>query len=148
LQHILFADPQVFRDVNRRRGALQLLAQVRHRFRDAQVQLLQAPVNPDRPTTIPEVPLQLSKHRGNGVVYKVDSPVGVEPVDGLDETDECHLAEVVEFLAALLEANGNPTGERSVCRDGIVTDTRALRIARLSAPHLGEELESAVVDVE
>ena len=58
------------------------------------------------------------------------------------------LAYLTLFLAALLEADGDSTGERRVGGDCFLPQTRALWIAWLSAPHFTEELESVVVDVE
>jgi len=49
----------------------------------------------------------LAVDRGDGEGQEVDAAVGVEPVDGLDQSDRGHLLEVVEVLTPVGMLAGN-----------------------------------------
>jgi hypothetical protein len=59
--------------------------------------------------------------------------IGVVPVDGFDQGQRCHLAQVVETFAAVLERAGQPVRQRQVEPHGLVTQPLAF-LERASGP--------------
>ena len=65
---------------------------------ELEVQLLHPPGHPNRPTPVAEVTLQLTEDCGHGERRELQTAVGLEPLDRLEQTHERDLAEIVERL--------------------------------------------------
>ena len=115
-------------DVGDRRRAAQGLGQRVVGRGDGQPQLLQAAGHPDRPGAVAEVPLELADDGRDGEAGEVDAPVGVEPVDRLDQADHRDLVQVVGGLAAAAVAVGQVLGQRQPRLDRPVPQGGPLRV--------------------
>ena len=81
------------------------------------IQLLEPARDPDRPGSIPKVPLDLAVDRRDRVGRQVDAALELEPVDRLDQADRADLDEILELLAVPDMAPGEPAYEREVLLD-------------------------------
>ena len=84
------------------------------------MQLLRTARDAYRPRLVAEVPLELAfdGHRRVGREFEV--AVRVEPLDGLEHAEICHLQEIVEGFAAVRVAPREMRGERLVRLDQLV----------------------------
>src|SRR3954468_16619317 len=98
-------------------GTAEGLRELAGRLGQRQLELLEAPRNADRPTLVPEMPLDLADDRRSGVGRELDTAFEVEPVDRLDQTDRGDLNQVVERLAAVAEAARQVLDQRQVHLD-------------------------------
>jgi hypothetical protein len=94
-----------------RRRPSELGAEPFDRGVDGTVQVLHAPWHPEVPGPVTEVVFDLSDDRRSGEHVEGDAPFGVEPVDGVDETDGRHLEQVLERHAPVGEAFGESACE-------------------------------------
>src|SRR2546430_5343335 len=98
----------------------------------ADVELLDAPRNVDRPGLVAEVALDLTEDRRHRVRGQLDAAVRVEAVDRVDEADRADLDEVVEHLAAADVAKGERPDERHQILDQLIPRSLvALRLVRV-----------------
>ena len=98
----------------------------------ADVELLDAPRNVDRPGLVAEVALDLTEDRRHRVRGQLDAAVRVEAVDRVDEADRADLDEVVEHLAAADVAKGERADERHQILDQLIPRSLvALRLVRV-----------------
>jgi hypothetical protein len=91
--------------------------QVLDEVRQADVELLEAARDADRPALVAEVPLDLPDDVRRRVRRELDAPIDVKAVDRLDEADAAHLDEILELLAAVRIAAGQRADERQVLLD-------------------------------
>jgi hypothetical protein len=83
----------------------------------ADARLLITPRYPDRAAAIAQVPLDLTEDVRDRERGEPDFPVGLEPIDRLDEADRAHLHEILETLAAVRIRTGDRHDQRYVRLD-------------------------------
>ena len=138
LQHLFLRHRRGVGDLADRRRPPELLGQLAHHRAEPEVQLLDPPGNPDRPPLVAEVALQLAHDRRGGVGGELEAPLGVEPVDRLEQAEGGHLHEVVEGLAPVGEPAGEVLGQAHVGGDQLVAQGTVARLGVLL--ELGAEL--------
>src|SRR5204863_2460036 len=102
---------------------------------EAEMQFLGATRNANRPGLVAEVTLQLpvdGRRREGG---ELETPLEIEPFDGLEHADERDLHEVVERLAAVRVTAGEVGRERPVGLDELVTGAPIVGFAVLRELH-------------
>ena len=114
------ADARVLCDLGDRRRALELRRKLCRAGAQARAQLLEAPRDLDRPSSIPEVALDLSCDRRDREGAEVDAALDVEPVDRLDQPDRSYLDEVLVQLASVAVPPGQALDERHVLLDDAI----------------------------
>ena len=82
---------------------------------DLKPQLLQAARDLDAPALVAEVAADLAHDGRRGVAGELAAARRVVAVDGVDQADHGDLGQVVDRLAAVAEAPGQPLGERRCC---------------------------------
>lgn len=112
--HVHRVDPECRGELALRGPPVQTLRQVVADAGDLQAALLQPPRHVHTPHPVPEVALQLAEDRGGGVAGEAGTPVRIVCVHGLDECERCDLLQVVQGLAPVLVAPGQPSGQRQV----------------------------------
>ncbi len=105
---------------DRGRPAVQL-RQLAGRAGQLEAQFLQPPGHAHGPAAVAEVTLDLADDGRRGVGRELDAALGVEAVDGLDQTDGGDLDEVVQRLAAVAEPARQVLDEGQVHLDQVVT---------------------------
>ena len=75
--------------------------------------------------------LQLAFDRGRREAREREAALGIEPLDGLEQTHQCDLQEVVVALAAASEATGDRFGQPDVHLDEPVPQSAVLGAAIL-----------------
>jgi hypothetical protein len=102
--------------------------------------LLHGARQPHESRPVPQVALQLSGDRRHRIGQESVAVIGVETVDGLDQTQTGHLEEVVLlFLAEAPVLGGDPAGHREQRVDGLLTSALPLSCCRLP-PDTAHEL--------
>src|SRR5437588_72012 len=122
LQHRLLGNPGALCDLARRRRAPLLLAERRDDAAQLEVELLHTTRHTDRPSAVPEVPLQLAEDRRGGERGELESPIGVETFDRLEQAHQRNLHEVVARLAPIRKAAREEVRERGVLLDELVAN--------------------------
>jgi hypothetical protein len=69
------------------------------------------------------VPLELAKDRPRGKGREFDATIGVEPVDGLHDSDRRDLHQVVQWLTSVGEPPGQMLSQTKVLSDQLVAQT-------------------------
>ncbi len=75
------------------------------------MKLLEAPRHPDRPAGVPEMAPHFSHDRGHGEGEEVRAALDVVAVHRVDEADAGDLHQILEGLAAAVEASSDVLGE-------------------------------------
>src|SRR6267378_4990544 len=93
LEDLLLGGPRVARDLRDRRRPPQLLAERGDHRAEAKVQLLHAARHAYGPALVAEMPLELADDGRRRIGGELETAVGIEAVDCLDQADRCHLHE-------------------------------------------------------
>src|SRR5918995_2119865 len=117
LEHLLLGEIELLGDVRNRRRAPQTGRQLGQRLLDLEDSLLDVAGHADRPTPVPEVPLQLAEDGRDGEGGERRAAPGVEAVYGLDQAQARDLEQVVEGLGATGISRGEPPRERHEALD-------------------------------
>ncbi len=86
------------------------------------MELLEAARKADRRSLVPEVTLDLARHCQSREGRELKPEVGVEALDGFDETEVADLHDVVQGLAAVLELSGEEVHEIVIRIDELLAD--------------------------
>ena len=100
------------------------------------MELLDPTRHAHRPSLVAEVPLQLSDDRRRRERRELQAAFGLEALDGLQQTDERDLAQIVERLAAMLEPSREELGEPHVGFDELVAQIAVVGAAVLREPRV------------
>jgi hypothetical protein len=136
LQHLFVAGLDPLSDLLDRRRMAELRRQLRHRPLHLQDSLLDVAGDVNRPAPVAEVPLELAEDGRDGEGREGGAALRIEAIDGLDESDACHLDEIVEGLCPAGVAGGEPPGQRHEAFDELLADNRRmiLRVALEQTP--------------
>ncbi len=108
------------------------------------MQLLAAARRPDRPGPVAKVPLQLTFDRRRRERRELEIATGIEPLHGLQQSDERDLLQIVQLFAAIREAARQVGGEALMRLDelipelplagtSILDELRSLHLSRVGA---------------
>ena len=100
LEHLLDGRAGALGELGGRRGTTQLAGRGLDDRVQAQLELLHSSGDADHPAAIAEIALELAEDGRDGEARERQPAVGVEALDGLQETERCHLGEVVHVAAA------------------------------------------------
>ena len=134
LDHVLLPNRDALGELPRGRRPPELLVQDRRGITHREVQLLDPTRHAHRPAAIPEVPLELTQDRRGRERAETHAMIGIEALDGLQQTHHRDLAQVLERLATVHHAPRQRLGQPRVLRDQLVAERALTRPAILAEP--------------
>ena len=134
--HVFFPRTRSFRDLSRRRRSSKLLRERGDGVVELEMQLLDAPGDAHRPPFVAEVALELADDRRRRERRELQAAFGIEALDCLQQPDERDLAEIVQLLAAVLEASREELGKAHVVFDERVAQIPITGSAILREPRI------------
>src|SRR6266536_1240858 len=146
LDDVVLAALEVVGEVRHRGRAAQLLGQGGGGLVDVQLQFLQPPGDADVPGPVPEVALDLPDDGGYGISGEVVAVLGIEPVDRLYQAQRGDLGQVIQRLAAAVEALGQVLGQRMPGLDGLFAYPAPVRVVLGYAGEGTQQLHRVVAD--
>ena len=94
---------------------------------ERRLEFLRPPGHVYQPSGVAEIPLDLSENRRRRVGGKLQAAVGIEAINGLQQSDRADLHQVGHWLVATAEPAGEVLHERHVHLDELVSQHLALR---------------------